>query len=60
MVQCEQRLRVLGTLLEVGVVIAERAKVKSLENIVFDRNGFKYHGRIASLADAVREAGLIK
>lgn len=42
----------------VGQLIAERAKAAGIENVVFDRAGNKYTGRIASLADAAREAGL--
>ncbi|MBA3988000.1 50S ribosomal protein L18 [Aliidiomarina maris] len=42
----------------VGKAIAERAKEKGVESVSFDRSGFKYHGRIAALADAAREAGL--
>lgn len=44
----------------VGLKLAERAKEKHLTDLVFDRNGFRYHGRVAALADAVRAAGLIK
>lgn len=43
---------------EVGKLIAERCKGKGIESVVFDRGGFKYHGRIKALADAAREAGL--
>jgi large subunit ribosomal protein L18 len=43
---------------EVGKIIAERALAKGITNVVFDRGGFKYHGRIKALADAAREAGL--
>ena len=43
---------------KVGELIAERAKAAGVENVVFDRAGNKYHGRIAALADAAREAGL--
>ena len=43
---------------QVGALIAERAKAAGVENVVFDRAGNKYHGRIAALADAAREAGL--
>jgi large subunit ribosomal protein L18 len=42
----------------VGKLIAERAMAKSLENIVFDRGGYLYHGRVKALADGAREAGL--
>ena len=43
---------------KVGELIAERSKAAGIENVVFDRAGNKYHGRIAALADAAREAGL--
>jgi len=42
----------------VGRLLAERAKKAGVERVVFDRAGFRYHGRIKSLADAAREAGL--
>jgi large subunit ribosomal protein L18 len=42
----------------VGRLIAERAKSAGIDQVVFDRAGFRYHGRIKSLADAAREAGL--
>lgn len=42
----------------VGTVIAERLKASGLENVVLDRGGFLYHGRIKALADAARSAGL--
>jgi len=43
----------------VGAEIASAAKAKGIESVVFDRNGFKYAGRIKALADAAREAGLL-
>ncbi len=42
----------------VGKLIAERAKEQKITTVVFDRGGFRYHGRIAALADSAREAGL--
>src|ERR1700680_4955966 len=42
----------------VGKTIAERAKAKGVNQIVFDRGGYIYHGRVKALADAAREAGL--
>jgi len=42
----------------VGVLIARRAKEKGIGAVVFDRGGYIYHGRIAAVADAAREAGL--
>jgi len=43
---------------KVGKIIAERAKAKGINAVVFDRGGYKYHGRIKALADAARGAGL--
>lgn len=43
---------------EVGKAIAERAKEKGITSVVFDRGGYIYHGRVRSLAEAAREAGL--
>lgn len=43
---------------KVGARVAERAKAAGVERVVFDRGGFLYHGRVAALADAAREAGL--
>jgi large subunit ribosomal protein L18 len=42
----------------VGQLVAERAKAAGVGTVVFDRAGFKYHGRVRSLAEAAREAGL--
>jgi large subunit ribosomal protein L18 len=42
----------------VGQLVAERAKAAGVEKVVFDRGGFLYHGRVAAVADAAREAGL--
>ena len=42
----------------VGKRIAEKAKEKGIESVVFDRNGYLYHGRVKNLADAAREGGL--
>ena len=42
----------------VGALVAQRAKEKGIEAVVFDRGGNRYHGRVAALADAAREAGL--
>ncbi len=44
---------------EVGTKVAEVALAKNIKKIVFDRNGFIYHGRIQQLADAARAAGLV-
>ena len=42
----------------VGKLVAERAKAAGIGAVVFDRGGYRYHGRVAALADAAREAGL--
>ena len=42
----------------VGKVLAERARAAGVEQVVFDRGGYKYHGRVQALAEAAREAGL--
>jgi large subunit ribosomal protein L18 len=42
----------------VGQLIGERAKNAGIQQVVFDRGGFKYHGRVAALAEGAREAGL--
>lgn len=43
---------------KIGETIAERAKAKGVKAVVFDRRGFKFHGRVKALADAARKAGL--
>ena len=43
---------------KVGAVLAERAKAKGIEQVVFDRGGYVYHGRVAALAEGAREGGL--
>lgn len=43
---------------KVGGLIAERCKAQGIELVVFDRNGFRYHGRVKALADGAREKGL--
>ena len=42
----------------VGQLVAERAREKGVTTVVFDRGGFRFHGRVAAVADAAREAGL--
>lgn len=42
----------------VGQVLAERAKEKGIEEVVFDRGGYRYHGRVAALANGARKGGL--
>jgi len=43
---------------QVGLLIASRAKEKGISKVVFDRNGFLYHGRVAAVAEGAREGGL--
>jgi large subunit ribosomal protein L18 len=43
---------------QVGTILGDRAKAAGIERVVFDRAGFKYHGRIRALADGARESGL--
>jgi large subunit ribosomal protein L18 len=58
----EKDLRGQGGNLEgakaIGKAVAERAKLKGVTRVVFDRGGYLYHGRVKALADAAREAGL--
>ena len=44
---------------QVGKLLGQRVAAKKIENIAFDRAGYKYHGRVKALADGAREAGLI-
>lgn len=43
---------------QIGKIVAQRAQEKGIEKVVFDRNGFIYHGRVAAVADGAREGGL--
>ena len=43
---------------EIGKIIADRAKEKGIEDVVFDRSGYLYHGRVKALAEGAREGGL--
>jgi large subunit ribosomal protein L18 len=57
----EKDLRELGRMEQAaraGAVLAERAKGAGVETVVFDRGGYRYHGRVKALADSAREAGL--
>lgn len=59
---CASSVDAKGTKVEqatiVGKLIAENAKKVGVDNVVFDRGGFVYHGRVKALADSAREAGL--
>lgn len=48
----------VDTAAKVGTLVADRAKEAGVTEVVFDRGGYKYHGRLKALADAAREAGL--
>ena len=48
----------IGAAKKVGQMVAERAKAQGIEKVVFDRNGYIYHGRVAAVAEGAREAGL--
>ena len=43
---------------KVGLMLAEKAKKKGIKSVLFDRSGYRYHGRIKSFADGAREGGL--
>jgi large subunit ribosomal protein L18 len=49
----------VATAVKVGSTLAKRCKAKSITAIVFDRGGFRYHGKVKALADAAREGGLL-
>lgn len=48
----------VGAAHKVGELVAERAKALGIETVVFDRGGYKYHGRVAAVAEGAREGGL--
>lgn len=48
----------IATATEVGTLVGSRAKEAGVSSVVFDRGGYKYHGKVKALADAAREAGL--
>lgn len=58
----DRQLKTKGTKTEraaaVGTAVAEQAKTKKITSVVFDRGGFKFHGRVKALADAARTGGL--
>ncbi len=48
----------IDTAKKIGQLVGERAKAAGIEKVVFDRGGYRYHGRVAALAEAARESGL--
>ena len=52
------RTLTIDTAAEVGKLVAQRAKDAGIETVVFDRGGFRFHGRVKALAEAAREGGL--
>jgi large subunit ribosomal protein L18 len=56
--ESENNLRRVSEATVVGRVIAERAQEKGITKVVFDRGGYKFHGRVKAVADAARESGL--
>ena len=57
----EAELKSLGTMdqaKKAGELLADRAKAAGIETVVFDRGGYRYHGRVKALADGARESGL--
>ena len=56
--EAAQKVAKLNQATMVGKLIADKAKKAGIETVVFDRNGYLYHGRVKSLAESAREAGL--
>ncbi|HTP57890.1 MAG TPA: 50S ribosomal protein L18, partial [Spirochaetia bacterium] len=48
----------VGTLEKLGQLIAERLKAKNISAVVFDRNGYRYHGKVKAIADGARKGGI--
>ena len=57
-VQVEEGGRKVGQAKAAGKLLAERAKAKGIHQVVFDRGGFRYHGRVKAFAEGAREGGL--
>ena len=53
-----KELKTMDQAKRAGALLAERAKAAGVESVVFDRGGYRYHGRVKALADGAREAGL--
>lgn len=56
--EVKKKMKPIELAKEVGTILGEKAVKAKIEKVVFDRRGFKYHGRVKALADAAREAGL--
>jgi len=54
----QHRRASVGVCVELGKALADRCKAKNIGSVVFDKNGFTYHGRVKALADGAREGGL--
>ena len=54
----QQKTATVNAAKEVGTLIARKCKEQGIQQVIFDRNGFLYHGRIRAVAEAAREAGL--
>lgn len=56
--EADQKIAKVQQSAKIGTVIAEKAKAAGVENVVFDRNGYLYHGRVKAVAEAARKGGL--
>ena len=56
--EAETKDKKISVSLEIGKLIAKKAIAKGISQVVFDRNGYKYHGRVKALAEGAREGGL--
>ena len=56
--EIKKKEKKIAVSLELGKLVATKAKAKGINQVVFDRNGYKYHGRVKALAEGAREGGL--